>query len=160
MRKDRRLWIQDNREAGRRVGEVENWDNSHVNGLAVCPDCGALPKSQEIQEEEQVSGNVRLVFHLPMEHIFEAAQCTRGYRHPELRQRPRLVLGGVRLQMSLSSHHLSMRESITWGGLRVEKLRALRTWEDTNLSSQRRRNYLKKKLIKNNQKEKLLSETP
>lgn len=53
-----------------------------------------------------------------------------------------------------------MRESITWGGLRVEKLRALRTWEDTNLSSQRRRNYLKKKLIKNNQKEKLLSETP
>lgn len=44
---------------------------------------------------------------------------------------------------------------------RVEKLRGLRTWEDTNLSSQRRRNYLKKKkLIKNNQKEKLLSETP
>lgn len=45
---------------------------------------GSLSLSQEIQEEEQVSGKVSSVLCLQMGHVFKAAQCTNGCRSLEL----------------------------------------------------------------------------
>lgn len=82
MRKDGRLWIQINREAeGLEKGKMEikpmlmAWLSAQI---------GSLSLSQEIQEEEQVSGKVSLVLYLQMGHVFKAAQCTNGYRSLEL----------------------------------------------------------------------------